>query len=254
MRESQARVYVYGVLPASEQTQVSVPGVAGSQVTTVEYGGLTALTSRLPDADLTASDVRAHWAVLEQAFEHATVLPMRFGTAVEGDEAVRDRLLEPNAEQLGGLLGEMAGLGQLTVKGTYDEPRLLEQIVVSSPPIAALRDRLRSMPEGVEAQAERMRLGQLVGDEVAHRRHQHMTVALDMLRPLAVDTRSEQAAHPVAFKLAFLVARNRREAFDEGVTTLRDTFGQLMTIRYVGPLPPYSFAEAKLSTGDAAWA
>jgi Gas vesicle synthesis protein GvpL/GvpF len=40
-----ASVYVYGVLPASDRARVSVGGVEGAQVRTIEHGGLAALVS-----------------------------------------------------------------------------------------------------------------------------------------------------------------------------------------------------------------
>ena len=35
---------------------------------------------------------------------------------------------------------------------------------------------------------------------------------------------------------------------------LGDDVGDRIALRYVGPLPPYSFAETELDTGSAAWA
>ena len=57
------------------------------------------------------------------------MLPVRFGTVLEGDRAVREQLLEPNAERLTELLDALAGRVQLTVKGDYDEERLLREVV-----------------------------------------------------------------------------------------------------------------------------
>src|SRR5690242_744784 len=93
-------VYVYGVSPKSDYDAASLSGVEGVDVHTIEYDGLVALTSRLHSDTLTARDVRAHWRVLEHVFKQATVLPVRFGTVMENEAAVRERLLEPNAERL----------------------------------------------------------------------------------------------------------------------------------------------------------
>jgi hypothetical protein len=38
------------------------------------------------------------------------------------------------------------------------------------------------------------------------------------------------------------------------VGRLREELGERVTLRYVGPLPPYSFAETDLNPGAAAWA
>jgi hypothetical protein len=242
-------VYVYGVSPKSEYAPVAVNGVEDAEVRTVEHAGLVALASRVESGTLAARDVRAHWRVLEQAFEQGTVLPVRFGTVMESEEAVRVRLLEPNADHLSGLLEQMAGLVQLNVKGGYDEDRLLREIVRSTPAIARLRERVRSRPEGTAPPAEQIALGQLVEREIAQRRAVDGADALRALEPLAVAAREEQVGHPNAFNLAFLVDRERVDAFSDAVGALRDKFGDRVEIRYIGPVPPFSFAEADLNMG-----
>ena len=44
------------------------------------------------------------------------------------------------------------------------------------------------------------------------------------------------------------------DAFGEAVGLLREELGERVTLTYVGPLPPYTFAETDLSAGTAAWA
>jgi hypothetical protein len=142
-------LYVYGVLSASDREAVSVTGVEGSEVRTVQHDGIAALASPVKGSSLAAArEVRAHWRVLQEACEQTTVLPVRFGTVLDGEVAVREQLLEPNAVQLRGLLEQMKGCVQLTVKGQYREPDVLQGIVRSNPPIAALAARVRAITGG----------------------------------------------------------------------------------------------------------
>jgi hypothetical protein len=249
------KVYVYGVLSGSDQAGVSVGGVEEAEVRTVEHAGLAALVSTLEADELAAArEVRAHWRVLEEASKSATVLPVRFGTVMEGDAAVRERLLEPNAGRLTELLRALAGRVQLGVKGDYDEERLLRDVVAASPAVAALRDRVRKLPENA-GYYDRIRLGEIVAAEVARRQEQDGSLALSRLEPLAVAARAEQVSSPnAAFNLAFLVEGGKVETFSEAVGRLREELGDRVTLRYVGPLPPYSFADTDLSPGAAAWA
>jgi hypothetical protein len=57
-----------------------------------------------------------------------------------------------------------------------------------------------------------------------------------------------------AFNLAFLVEKSEVDRFSEAVGGLRSELGERIALRYVGPLPPYSFAEADLNAGAEAWA
>jgi hypothetical protein len=248
-------VYVYGVLPASDQARVSVGGVEGAQVRTIERAGLAALVSTVDaDALVAARELRAHWRVLEEASKTTTVLPVRFGTVMESDAAVRERLLEPNAAGLTELLGQLAGRVQLNVKGDYDEERLLRQVVRESPPVATLRRRVQERSDSA-GYYDRIRLGELVAAEVARRREHDTAVVLAHLEPLSAAMSPEQPhSQNAAFNLAFLVEGSGVDAFSEAVGRLRAELGERVTLRYVGPLPPYSFAETDLTAGVGAWA
>lgn len=243
-------LYVYGVLSASDREAVSVTGVEGSEVRTVQHDGIAALTSPVNGSALAAArEVRAHWRVLQEAAEQTTVLPVRFGTVLEGEAAVREQLLEPNADQLRGLLEQMKGCVQLTVKGVYREPDVLQDIVRSNRSIAALAARVRARsPEA--AYYDRIRLGELIAGKLAELRDADTARAMDLLAPIAVAARAEEGGANDAFNLSFLVRRDRQSDFTQGVNSLVEDTRDRIEIRYVGPLPPYSFTEA----GGAGWA
>jgi gas vesicle protein GvpL/GvpF len=248
-------VYVYGILRASDAGALSVEGVSGAPVRVIAHGDLAAVVSDLDSDTLSAArEVRAHWRVLEKAAKDATVLPVRFGTVLEGDGAVREGVLARNEQEIGALLGELAGRIQLSVKGSYDESALLRAVVTQSPAIAALRERTRAIPEQA-GYYDQIRLGEMVADEIARRRDDDTRLALDLLEPLAVAALAQPVTGAdAAFDLAFLVERNAIDAFSAAVVKLGEQVGDRIAIRYVGPLPPYSFADHEVTTGSAAWA
>lgn len=243
-------LYVYGVVPRAEQDRLAVTGVDGSKVELVEHDGFAALTSRVRTDTLQAArELRAHWSVLQQACEAATVLPVRFGTVLEDERAVREQLLEANAGQLDELLGHLRGCIQMTVKGSYDEDRLLRAIVSSSPALSALATRVRDKPQAA-AYYDRIQLGEGIAGAVAERRQRDELHALDVLEPAAVAARVEEASGAFdAFNLAFLVKRTGQREFSRRVRAVIEAFDGLIDVRYLGPLPPYSFAEGELVAG-----
>jgi hypothetical protein len=247
---SEGAVYVYGVVAAADAGSFAASGVEEADVRSVREGELAALVSDLRGGALTAArELRAHWRVLDQASARATVIPVRFGTVMSGDHAVRDELLAPNAERLGALLGELEGRVQVTVKGTYAQDALLGGIVAASPAVAAMRERLRGLP-GDAGYYERIRLGELVAAEVDRCRQHDAAHALAELEPLAVAARVEAAGGAdAAFHLAFLVERELLDAFSAAVGELAGELGDRIAVRYVGPLAPYSFANADLAAG-----
>lgn len=243
-------VYVYGVLAAADAASLTSTGVEGSPVRTVQSGDLAALVSDVAGGALAAArEVRAHWRVLEAASEQTTVLPVRFGTVMEDDDAVREQLLAGGAERLNALLQQLAGRVQLTVRGSYDENALLRSVIARTPGIVSLRERVRALPEDA-GYYERIQLGELVAGEVERCRAEDAAHALQRLQPFAVAAREESVGGPdAAFHFAFLVERDGIGAFSGAVGDLSEELGDRIAIRYVGPLAPYSFADTELTAG-----
>jgi hypothetical protein len=203
---------------------------------------------------MAAREVRAHWRVVEAASKAATVIPVRFGTVMADDRAVADELLAPQAERLTALLRALAGQVQLGVKGEYEEDALLREVVREAPAVKALRERVRNLPEAA-GYYDRIRLGELVAAEVERRRGQDAGLALERLAPHARATKTnEPRTASGAFDLAFLVERDGVDPFSAAVGELAEALGERVGIRYVGPLPPYSFVEEEISAGGASWA
>jgi hypothetical protein len=247
-------LYVYGVLSASDPHAAGSAGVQGAEVERIECGPLAALASPVQVGELRAREIRAHWRVLEEASKEATVLPVRFGTVMESKQAVCEQFLDPNAERVTTLLRRVAGCVQLNIKGNYDEDTLMREVVCGTPHVAALRERVKSLPEAA-GYYESIRLGELVANEVAHRRDDDTRAVLAALEPLAVAATVEQASHQnAAFSLSFLVARDAQARFSERVVELADELGDRIELRYIGPLPPYSFADGELAEESSAWA
>ena len=246
---STGAVYVYGIIAAADAASVSHTGVEGSPVRTIREGDLAALVSDLAGGALAAArEVRAHWRVLEAASAEATVLPVRFGTVMEDDAAVREQLLTANAERLQALMKELTGRVQVGVKGNYQQDELLRGVVAASPTVAALRARIEGLSEAA-SYYDRIRLGELVAAEVERQREEDAAFARGRLEPLAVATRAEGPGTPdAAFNLAFLIEHDRLDEFTTAVNGVVEELGDRIAVRYVGPLAPYSFADAELTT------
>jgi hypothetical protein len=248
-------VYVYGVTPAAEKVDVKAQGVepAKGGVRRVTHGDLAAIVSDVEAGPLVAArGLRAHWRVLEDAVASATVLPVRFGTVMESDDAVVDQFLTPRHDRLVALLAELSGKVQLSVKAFYDEEQLMRGVVDASPAVAQLRERVRQRPKAA-TYYERIRLGELVAGEVEGARERDAGMVLERLEPLAVAARREPPGTPdAAVNAAFLVERSRVDEFSQAVARLSDEVKDRMRLRYIGPLPPYSFTEEQEAVGT--WA
>lgn len=234
---SDVQVHVHGVVSGSERAE------APDGARLIPHGEVAALVSDTRGGELVATRMlRTHWRVLEEAAATTTVVPVRFGTVLAGDRAVVDEFLAPRHDRLVATLAELAGKVQLTVKGSYEEDVLMREVVERSPAVARLRERVRTLPEAA-AYYDRIELGRLVAAEVERARERDAALVIERLEPLAVAVSRETPATPeTAVNAAFLVERARVDEFSAAVAALGRELGDRIGLRYLGPLPPYSFA------------
>jgi gas vesicle protein GvpL/GvpF len=255
-REDHGGTYLYaiarGPLPASFSTQaVANPG---AEIRAVRVDDLAAIVSDVATTpvEATRNDVLAHSDALQELLATApAVVPLRFGTVFPDDAAMRTELLESRAEELHSLLRFVENRVELRVKAFYVEDRVLREIVDQHPRIAALQRRTRSLPEDA-TYYERIELGELVASALGAARARDAEAIFARLAPLAVDRLAEEEPHEWAVLAAsFLVERRAVPDFDAAVGTLADELHERIELRYVGPLPAYSFVEVLLEPVEA---
>jgi Gas vesicle synthesis protein GvpL/GvpF len=250
-------VYVYGVIPAEDAA--GLPDALGlgerSAVRTVTKGRVAALVSDLPPEHTPGrpEDLEAHRRVLSQAIEHGTVIPMRFGIVMDDDEAVADHLLTRHTTELDEMLRQLDGHVQMSVKAFYAGDALLRDVLASQPELAQESAALAQRPDE-EAQAARVRIGELVANAVEARREEVSSALLSQLAPLAADVSVDPpGSERVALSVHLLLHRDHRAALDEEVRELAEALTGVLAFRYVGPLPPFSFADLALDEGTESW-
>jgi hypothetical protein len=244
-----SEVHVHGVVSASEPD-----GAAPAGTRRISHGEIAAIVSDVAPDTLATRLLRAHWQILEALGATATVLPVRFGTALADEQAVVDDFLTPRHDGLAATLAGLAGKVQLTVKGFYAEEALMRDVVERSPAVARLRERVRVLSEAA-GYYERIRLGELVAAEVDKARERDTALVLERLEPLAVAVQREPpSAADMAVNAAFLVEREQMDDFSGAVARLGEELAGRMWLRFVGPLPPFSFAGEDTTAGAATWA
>lgn len=235
--------YVYGVVRTGQATKIDATGVGGSApVRTVTDDGLSAIVSDVAEGFVEAGrdDLERHMLVLEQAAMSATVVPLRFGTVMPDDEAVKTQLLGGRGPEIEELLSTLDGRVELSLSGTYEE-RIFGEVVAEQPEIAALRERVRDRDEAA-TYYDRIRLGELVANAMAAKRERDTEQVLARLRPLADDVRLGDVSHERSvLSASFLVHRDRLPEFDRVAEEVAAANRARIRFRYAGPLPPYDF-------------
>jgi gas vesicle protein GvpL/GvpF len=227
-------LYVYGVVPVSQ--------ASGRSVTA---GDLAALVREIDHTPGTRADLEDHRRVLSEAIERGTVIPMRFGIVMDDEAVVRERLLEGHHDELARLLHELDGEVQMTVRAYYAEDALVRAAVAGN-------DELAQRSATAETEPERMAVGEQIAAAVDARRAHDEEILAQRLRPLVDDVRIEDpGSERVALNAQLLVRRDRREALDAVVDELGNALEGYLALRYLGPLPPYSFAALELEEAGA---
>jgi hypothetical protein len=243
-----AAKYVYGVIRSGKAPSKLV-GIHDKPVSQVSSEGIAALTSDVPEEFMEAGrdELLTHSRVLEQALENGTVLPMRFGVVLPGEQAVREELLAPHSEELEAQLREMDGKVEINLKALHDEETILREALAEIPEAAELRRSIQGKPEDA-TYYERIRLGELISQALEDKREQTGPAIVDRLSPHAVAVRVAEPVHErMALNASFLVERNGLERFDQAVDELGEEQGGRIRLRYTGPLPPHSFVELEMA-------
>jgi hypothetical protein len=237
--------YVYGVVRTSRASPPKAIGINDEPIALVKADGVAALTSDVPGEFLEAGreELLTHSRVLEGALEDGTVLPMRFGVVMPGEESVRDELLVPHREKLEAQLQEMDGKVEINIKGIYDEGAILREVLAHSSEAAKLRQAIRGKPEDA-TYYERIRLGEVVAQELDLKRAEDERAIVDRMLAHAAAVEVGELVHErMAVNASFLVERTGLQGFDRAIDELGEEQAGRIRLRYTGPLPPHSFVE-----------
>jgi hypothetical protein len=240
--------YVYGIVGPKRKAP-DRNGIGGSPVRLISCDGVAALANPLRDSspELGRDELLMHAAVLEAALAEGTVLPMRFGTVIESEEAVKSGLLKRHAAELREELARLEGKIELRIRAVYEQESLLREVVSGNPEIARRRSQLKGRSTDA-TYYDQIELGELVAQEIQRKRERDAEQLLATLSPLAEAVDVSEAPHErIALNASFLVDRGRIREFDAVLDKIAAAQADRMRLKYTGPLPPHSFVE--MTTG-----
>jgi hypothetical protein len=245
-RAPETGLYVYGVVPVTGGSRVSVRGIDDTDVDLVEHGSVAAAVSQiaLDRPPGRRAELMAHTRVVDALSSEGPVLPVQFGSILGDRETLVEELLAPEHDRFVDLLQNLEGRHQFNLHATYVEEQVLGEVVVTDPEIAELRRRTRGLPEGA-VHPDLVRLGELVSQAVEHRRVVDAEAILDVVRPLVLDE-SLRAGGGLAHLLnvALLVEDDVAPDLEDALEVFAEAAHERIRLRLVGPVAPYDFAGA----------
>jgi len=235
--------YVYGLVSADAELPEDLVGLGPSgEVTTVAHEAVAAIVGDVPlDRPLgTRDDLVAHEAVVDAVAATTTVLPMRFPAVVE-QEGVVEELLAPHHDQFVRALEQLEGKVQYTLKGSYEQDVLLQEIVEEDAGIRELQERIRGVPEDA-SYYDRVQLGELIVKALEERRDVDAADVLERIGEFAEAVSATTPTQPEdVVNAAFLVRRDAADEFEDAVEELGADTHEWLRLRLLGPLAPYDF-------------
>jgi hypothetical protein len=241
--------YLYCIVRPGTTDGLDLRGIDDQPISEVVEDGLGVLVS--PSAvkryRLSRQYTLGHELVIERAMTRGTVLPIKFGTVAETEAAIREKVLQARSDDLHRLMAEMDGKVELGLKVIWNQERIYADIVARRADIRRLRDQLAGRPPS-EAHYERVRLGEMVEEALTDRRLEDADAIMARLEPLATDTRRNDVyGEMMLLNAAFLVEKAREPEFDAEIQALNAEMNNLMTFKYIGPLPPFNFVDLVIS-------
>jgi hypothetical protein len=246
-------LWAYGVVADGAELPAAVEPVA--------TGGLVALVARVPADEFAAEPLRAnlndlewlervardHEAVLEQALDRTTVVPLRLCTIFDDADGVR-RMLEREREPLTRALARLEGRQEWGVKLLVDGDRLAATAAPAGDQAqgeggAAYLARRRHEREAREA--ARALAAQLVDDvDGSLRAH-----AVDAVRLPAQNRELSGHTGDMLLNAAYLVDADAADALRAAVSELGERHEQFgARLHLTGPWPPYNFVTGEPTT------
>jgi hypothetical protein len=244
-------IYVYCIIEAGEPHGFGKIGIGGrgDEVYTIHYKDLAAVVSQTPLKvhDPTRENALAHEHVNEVVMidNGFTPVPMSFGTLFRTEKDIVE-FLKDTYHALLDVLQKMKDKLEFGLKVTWNREEVLAEIERDDEEIRHLKAEIVTNQHSSTYFA-RMQLGRLVERALSDKSDSYVRDVYDRLRDVAIASRSNKLiGDKMILNAAFLVGRDRSEAFDERVHEVAQSYEGKLSFRYTGPWPPYNFVTIRL--------
>jgi hypothetical protein len=239
--------YVYCIIKSEQSLAFGALGIGSepAHVQTVNYRDLAAVVSStsLVVQDPTRDNVLAHQRVNETVMQQHTVIPMSFGTVFKTDDDIIE-LLRSAYEAFTDVLNKMEDKFEFGLKVLWDRDQIIREIEEEDEDIRRLKGEISSQKGSTYF--ARMQYGRLIDAALQARSERYVAEIFEALRDVSVASRSNKPiGDRMIMNAAFLVSRDREEAFDARVKEIGSRYDKL-TFKYTGPWPPYNFVNIRL--------
>ena len=212
-------------------------GIGGAQIFGYPSGDFAVIVSEyVANGQLTQQAVLEHARVVSTCFDKTTVLPFRFGTVFDSDEALR-RAVRGNRKQFLASVDRLRGKAEMHLKLVIKDGWVREAMSEIALPTTAGREYLTCLREKASRQRERQTKARALSVQVQK-----------LFHPLQAEVSCRKnESGGMLIDIAHLIEHKSIEKYQNRFTSAATQMkGCEMVIS--GPWPPYHFMPGKLRT------
>lgn len=247
-------IYLYCIIRHTDSViEFGHIGIGNRQdrVYTINYKDISMVVSQSAKMRYEARRVNltSHTLVLEEVMKKFSILPIRFSTISDSyDESKILEILEKEYDKFSDLLEEMEGKKELGLKVLALEEPIYKYILNKYQDISELKDKLAKLdPEKVHYQL--VKIGEMVEKALAKENSNFSDDIVSVLNPLSDEVKiNDNYGERMLLNAAFLIKNDNENEFDKAINALDEQYGNLLSFKYVGTLPPYNFVTLVIKT------
>ena len=249
---------IYGFIKGDEPHRFGAIGINGGEVYAMPFEGISAIVGNLPRQGFEAlpketllRNLTIYQSVIEQLMTEYPVIPVKFGTLLEGDEAVI-HILKRGKDEIVQSLTEMENKIELDVVALWPDLNAVLAEIGQTEEIKALKETAAAESEG-NGLAIRIQAGKQVKALLEQKRESLQSVILPPLLSIA----EKHCIHSLMddgmiMNAAFLIRKENASRLEGIVSGLDHRYEDRINFRIIGPLPPYSFRSFEIKTAEYA--
>lgn len=247
---------IYGLIEGNGFHRLEACGINDMEVYTIPFEGVSAVVSNLPregfddlPKETLLRNLTVYQSVIEKVMADHPIIPVKFGSLLDGKAAV-ERILKLGNETILKSLKEMESKIELDVMALWPDLDVIMSEIGESEEIKALKENAAETSEN-DILEMRIKAGKQVKVLLDQKRESIRSVIM----PPLLDMAEKHLVHSLLddrmiMNAAFLIKKKDASRLEGVVAGLDQHFEDRINFRIIGPLPPYSFRTFEIKTAD----
>jgi hypothetical protein len=182
-------------------------------------------------------------------FRHFIMLPLRFGIMADRKEEIED-FLSVSYIHLKWALDRLRGKAEFAVQLSWNLNAVLQEIGHHKR-LKSKLELFRGMGDFSHSQRSKMSMGRLLFQAADKKKKEIVESVHRKLIAVSLDSAEGRSGdESVIMNRSYLIEKAAEASFDEAMAELGRENESYLSFRYVGPIPPYSFAPLEFKRGN----